>query len=487
VTAGREIPAPKRGFITEGWERFGVSDQATGLSTETVTSIESQLTDWMSEDRVAGASLAVVRDGQTVYSQGFGSRNLAENDPATPETLYGIGSCSKSFTALAVCQLAEAGDLDLEDPVDEYIPHLSGVEGDPVTIHDLLSHSSGMPSDGNLTALITRLTGVENVEVPLGDDDDFRRHVQGSTDERMTDEERFFYYNAGFTMLGLVVEAASGQDYPEYVREHIHDPLSMDRSGFSEEAFEADDDAMTAYYRDDGDSEPSKLPFDERLYAPGGMYSSVEELGNYLRMYLNDGTFEGEEVVSGESLDAMQTPHATRDEYIDGTAKEYGYGLAVREYLGETLVGHGGMMGTTTAYFGFLPESDVGVAIGCNTAPDRHPTVAGLATLAVLQGADPTETVPRLALDEKFDALTGEYESYRGIWTGSVERSGGRLEITLGGIRSEYTMALFPADLNPESYDFYTVTSSGQRVPVQFHVDGDDVSVTYQRWRLHRQ
>ena len=90
-----------------------MTDPATGLSTETVTSIESQITDWMSEDRIPGASLVVVADGERVYTEGFGSRDLDANDPATPETLYGIGSCSKSFTALAVCQLAEAGELDL--------------------------------------------------------------------------------------------------------------------------------------------------------------------------------------------------------------------------------------------------------------------------------------------------------------------------------------------------------------------------------------
>lgn len=456
------------------------------VADETVASIESYVTDWLSDDRAPGASVAIVENGETVYVEGFGARNLADNKPATPTTLYGIGSCSKSFTALAIMQLVTDGDLETDDLVDEYIPHLSGVESDPVTIHDLLTHSSGMPSDGSLTALISRLTGIENVEVPLSDDADFRRHVEGSVDERLPDEERFFYYNSGYTMLGRIVEEVSGQPYPEYVDEHIHEPLSMDHSTFSAEAFEDQPDRMTAYYRRDGDSDEAALPFDERLYAPGGMLSTVVDLTNYLRMNMNGGTFADVELLPADRLSEMHDRHATRGTYLDGTEDGYGYGWGIREYLNDTLVGHGGMMGTTTGYLGFLDETDIGVAIGCNAAPSRHPSVAGLATLAIMTGADPNEVVPRLALDRKFEPLTGEYESYRGIKTGTIEQEGGRLELTLENARSSSTIPLFPTSLDPDDHEFYTVVNSGQRVPVEFQT-GEDVSVTYRRWRLHQQ
>jgi CubicO group peptidase (beta-lactamase class C family) len=87
--------------------------------------------------------VALVKESQVVYARGFGARNLKDNLPATPQTLYGIGSCTKSFTALAMMQLAEQGKLNVHDPVSKYLSLKIGNKDDPITIHHLLTHSSG--------------------------------------------------------------------------------------------------------------------------------------------------------------------------------------------------------------------------------------------------------------------------------------------------------------------------------------------------------
>ena len=158
----------------------------TELDPGTRRRLESYVTEWMSDDGVPGASVAVVEGEDLAYAEGFGARDLSENLPATPHTLYGIGSCTKSFVATATLQRVATGDLDLADPVGDYLPHLEDAPGDPVTLADLLSHTSGMPSDGNLSALVTRLTDIGDANVPLTSDDDFRRHVQSSAEERYT-------------------------------------------------------------------------------------------------------------------------------------------------------------------------------------------------------------------------------------------------------------------------------------------------------------
>jgi CubicO group peptidase (beta-lactamase class C family) len=139
------------------------------LDAHTVDRLESFVRDRLAADSLPGLSLAVVdRDG-LVYAEGFGSRDLAANDPATPQTLYGIGSVTKSFTALAVTILAERGRLNVDDPVAEHAAFpLESPGEEPVRLHHLLSHSSGLPSLGVSEALIARRTRSGEAGVPLG-------------------------------------------------------------------------------------------------------------------------------------------------------------------------------------------------------------------------------------------------------------------------------------------------------------------------------
>lgn len=461
----------------------------SSLSTTTRREVESFVSEWVRESHVPGASVAVVDESGVAYAEGFGSRNRATNAAATTETLYGIGSCTKSVTAVAVMRLVEAEALSLSDPVSTYLPHLEGVSGEPVTLHELLTHSSGMPSDGNLSALLTQLTGRGDGDpgVPLGSDADFRRHVEAAAGERLTDRDRFFYYNTGYTLLGMVVEAVTGRAYADYVTDEVLEPLGMTRSCFSRATFEAADDRMTPYNLADGTPEEGALAFDERLYAPGGMLSSVSELATYVRLYLDGGRVDGTELLSPESVERMTTLHATREDYLDGRALGYGYGLSSEAFLGDTLVGHGGMMGTTTAYFGVLEEAGVGVAVACNTAPERHPTAVGKAVLALVHGDDPSETVPAYMLDAKAEPIVGEYAAHRGVRTATVEQTDGGLTITADDPGWSMTYHAVPETLDPADHRYYTVTATGKRVPVEFRVTDDDVSLLLERWRLHRQ
>ncbi|MFB6187686.1 MAG: serine hydrolase domain-containing protein, partial [Halobacteriaceae archaeon] len=169
-----------------------MSDQKT-VSEEKRHEIESFITEWLSDNRIPGASLAIVDNGDTVYANGFGARDLATNTPAAAQTRYGVASVTKSFTAMAVLQLVDAGHVGLDDPITDYVPYYEDLENPP-TVHELLSHTSGMPSDGASVALISRLMGGDPVEVPLSSDDDFSRYVRDSLSEHASGD-RFFYYN----------------------------------------------------------------------------------------------------------------------------------------------------------------------------------------------------------------------------------------------------------------------------------------------------
>lgn len=456
------------------------------LPDETEREIEAFVDDWLVDDGVPGAAVAVVDGDETVYAEGFGARDLASNAPATASTLFGIGSATKSFTALSVCQLAEDGDLALDDPVTDHVDFLADAPGDPITVRELLTHTSGMPSDDSATALLVRRILGAGVEVPVSSRADFRRHVDGAADRRVTDHERFQYYNSGYTVLGRIVEAVSGRPYAEYVRQSILDPLGMTRSTFDREAHADDEDAATAYRRDDDGLEPVAFPFDEHVHPAGGLVAPVTELATYLAMQANGGSHGGADLLDAARTAEMHDAHATRMERLDGTEQGYGYGWMTEPLLGDTLVGHGGSVAVSTAWIGFLEDAGLGVAVACNAAPESHPMHVGPALLAILRGEEPADHVPYYALREQREAVTGEYEGYREIIAATVEREAGGLRLRQKSPVGEEVLPLFPTSLDRDGREFYAVLSSGARLPVEFRETEDGMDVFVERSRFSR-
>lgn len=447
------------------------------LPTDRSRAVESFVTDWLVTDSIPGAALAVVEGDSLRYADGFGARDLSANAPATPETLFPIGSCTKTITALAIAQLVDRNDLAFDDSVTTYVDHLSNAPGEPITIAELLSHTSGMPTDGSSTALVT--------PVPFSGERDLHRYVSGSVDRRLTDEERFMYYNTGYIILGRVVEAVSGERFADYVAEHIHEPLRMERSAFDRGQVHGNDDAAATYVMGEDGPEAAPFPYDELVHPPGGMASSARELSRYLRAMMHGGAFDGGRVVSEGLLSELQDPNATRARLLDEAERGYGYGWQTLPLLGDELVWHSGSVGVGTAFIGYLRETDRGVVLLCNTAPPTHPKYAGPAVLALLDGAEPTE-VPHFALKAKAQPLVGEYESFHGVETATVERDDAALKLSVSSVLSDKELTLLPETLDAEDRVYYTVNEAGERVPVEFRVDGADVDMLVQRWRFQK-
>lgn len=438
----------------------------------------SLVRDVLADDGIPGMSVAVVTPEETVWVDGFGSRDLAENLPATPETVYGVGSVTKSFAALAVLQLRDRGALALDDAVDDYAGVDLRNDGDPVTIQDLLTHSSGLPSLGVSEALIARQAGIGEAGVPLGDRDDFHAHVAGAAGEFAPRGDRFMYCNTGYMLLGEVVEAVSGTPFADYVEAEILDPLGMDRSTFDGDTFEATDDRMTPYYLDDG-PEATDLPVRELSQAPGGLLAPVTDLARYVRMQLRGGSLDGREVVAADSLAEAHAGHVETD------TGPYGYGWGHADRFGETVVGHSGSIGVASAYVGFVEGGDLGVAVAANASPDYPLAAVGHGVLAAVRGLDPADEVPLFARRDRFDGIVGDYETYRGVREATIERDGQTLRLEFTDAFGGDGISVVPAD--PEASEFFALSSSGERKPVEFEVGEDGgVDCFYDRWRLHR-
>lgn len=456
------------------------------LADRDVATVESFVADWLSQHGIPGTAVAIVDDDETVYAEGFGARDLESDTPATPDTLFGIASCTKSFTALAIMQLVERDEIALDDPVDDHLPHLAAAPGDPITVEDLLTHTSGMPSDETAIPRIGQQLGLDVDPVPLTSDEDFRRHLHDSTERRVTDRETFFYYNSGYTLLAFIVERVTEQSFTEYVRTQILAPMGIDRATFDEQRFLDTTDRMTPYLdRDDG-LEPTDFPFTRFTEGSGGLLASVTDLATTLGLYLGDGTIDGETIVAPESVDAMTTPDGEFGRYVDGDSIGYGYGLMREPYLDDQLVGHGGDLAVSTAWFGYLEDARRGVVVACNTSPDTHPAEVGMAILALLEGRDPESVQPHYRLDAVLDAVSGTYTGYKDVTTATVEPVGGSLRLTIDAGLGEQELLLVPTTIDADRLVCTTVLGDGIERDVRFDLDSDPIDCFYERFKLQQ-
>ena len=460
------------------------------LPDELKEKFENQIATAMVQSHIPGLSVALVKDDRVIYARGFGARNLKDNLPATPNTLYGIGSTTKSFTALAIMQLAEQGKLDLQDPVSKHLPVKIGNKEKPIKIFNLLTHSSGIPNLGVAETLVLRSTGLDEKHIPMSSLDDLFLHINGAKEEVAAEPgKRFFYFNSGFTLLGEIVERVSKMKYVDYVKEKILKPLKMNRSTFLKEDFEKDPDAMTGYRRSEkeGTLTAAKFPFHKFIYPPGGLLSSVIELSNYLIANMNGGVFKETKIVGTSFLEEMHKAHVESN--LPGLLgkEKYGYGWEIVEnFLGHKLVSHGGNVGVSSANLGFVPDQKIGVAIACNTDVILGVPIT-LAALALLMGKDPEKEIPFFEIEKKLSMLAGAYESYKGITKISVVKKGGLLYAESKEKGMEMSLPLIPESEKIENFKFYAIAGPGLKMAVEFVVDpSGKIDAYMERLRLHK-
>jgi len=452
------------------------------LSKDFIHTLESYIIKKMAETRVPGLSIALIRDDKVIYSKGFGFRDVNATKPATPRTIYGIGSITKSFTALAILQLVNDDVISLNDPVTNYVDVDLNHHGAEVTIHHLLTHSSGIPALGYAEALISGLLGSRSEWLPIAKPGDIIPFMEGASRWAVAKPgERFFYLNEGYVLLGKIIESVTGVPYREYVKENILKPLKMVRSYFTREDVEKDSDVATPYViMKDGELRPSRFPYG--IEADGGLLSNALDLANYVRMYLSDGVFEGREIISKELLELMLKPHIKLSSEIFG-GDAYGYGLMIHpNFPGGTLIGHGGSVLVYTAYIGFIPSEGVGVAVLSN-ASGYPPSKIGMYALMHLMGRDPKE-LPFVLEDEVCSNLIGVYEAFKGTMKVKVSRLGNFLAIEEISEFEGVPSPLVPVKIKEDYAEFYTLGYYGSKVPVIFSVKDGQVELLYERYKF---
>jgi D-alanyl-D-alanine carboxypeptidase len=276
-----------------------------------------------------GVAIGVVADQDLVWAAGFGYADTAAKRPITPQTRFRMASHSKLFTATAVMQLREQGKLRLDDPVAKYLPWFRVRPADPddppITIEELLTHSSGLPREAGPHWTTFDFPTTEALQGLMAD-----RVAPYSPDVRWK------YSNLAYAVAGLVVEAVSGQRWADYVQQHIYAPLGMTSSSVDVDV----PGLAVGYGRLMPDGTRGTNPFiDARgLAAATGITSTVDDMAKFAAAQFRRGRMGGPRVLSTGSLRDMHRVRVLESNWTQGNA----IGFAVRRDRDKVYVQHGG-------------------------------------------------------------------------------------------------------------------------------------------------
>ncbi len=314
--------------------------------------VDNYISSKMKELGIPGAALVIIQGDQIVHQKGFGVAD-ASGRPVTPQTPFFTGSTGKSFTALAIMQLVEAGKIQLDAPVQTYLPWFRVADikaSEVITVRQLLNMTSGIPKS----------IGQEQLAIVDLSDLAIENNVRALAKIELIAPpgEQFEYSNANYVTLGMIIQAVTGQSYETYIKEHIFQPLDMQNSFASKT--EAQQDGLAAGYQKwFGIPVASPdLPFSRGSLPAGQLILSAEDFGHYLIAQLNKGIYQGVSLLSPAGIAEMHQPPV---------ATSYAMGWEVQHFQNVQVLAHDGAVpGYTTVMF-LVPEKNMAIAMVMNT------------------------------------------------------------------------------------------------------------------------
>jgi len=351
--------------------------------------IDDYIQEQMRRLSIPGVSLAIVEGNRIVHQRGFG-RACPGGDAPTPQTPFFIGSLTKSITALAIMQLVEAGKVELDAPVQSYLPWFR--VADPqvsaqMTVRHLLNQTSGLPVSLGLANLANFEGGLDATE----------RQVRYLSTLKLTRPvgAKFEYTNTNFNILGLIVEAASGESYPDYVQTHIFDPLDMSHSYTSKSIAKKNGLAVGYRYWFGSPIPIPNLTIPPGSLPSGQLISSAEDMSHYLIAHLNGGRWDGSRILSEAGI-AELTRGAAEIIEMGFSIGYYGMGWIIQDIGKSRIVSHSGIVPDFGAFMALVPEQKKGIILLINA---NHAMMkmtydeVGLNAAKLLAGESPKPTL----------------------------------------------------------------------------------------------
>ncbi|MBP8614180.1 MAG: beta-lactamase family protein [Firmicutes bacterium] len=349
-----------------------------------VSEFEDYVCKLMEKTRAPGVAVGISVDGSMEYFKGFGLSDVEKNQPITEDTVFGLASLTKSFTALCINLLAEEKKLSVSHPVKRYLPEFSIRGSDAahkMTIHSFLTHTSGMPPLPSLDYVNELSITVEEYladrmalrnkpensmqgKPVIRTNKDLLRFISNYDFEPLGRPGQYMSYsNDCFSLLGEVVERVSGVSFEQYLKKNVLEPLGMDHT-FIDVAALSNFEFQGLYYRNEkGGLVKAPWKHRETFVSSGSLKSSIRDLLNYTNLYIKRGFCGSNRICETATADRITSPY-----YSLENGSYYGYGFQVEPeyYDGVTLVHHGGNIVGVASYIGFIPEKKISVSVLTN-------------------------------------------------------------------------------------------------------------------------
>jgi len=310
----------------------------------------------MQADDIPGVVVVVVRGDEVIYCKGFGVASLETNKPLTPQTIFDLASVSKSFTALGVLLLQDKGLIDIDMPVQHYLPDFqpNDERASEITLRQLLNHTSGLP--GAFSAPLIFQEG----------EDEMKELVAALSRVRLNREpgSSFEYADINYCLLGALIERVTGTTFEEYIQQEIFEPLGMDNTTlYPDEAAALDRaDGHQPLY---GRIVTRNMPVYRSSLPAGWVMSCAEDMIKWLIVHLNGGCNAEGQIFPGNCIEEAHTTAVLFEE--NGEEMGYGMGWFISDNNETQLVWHGGDTPTFTADMLLLSEYDAGVVVLVNS------------------------------------------------------------------------------------------------------------------------
>ncbi len=470
------------------------------MTNNRIEKINNFIASKMKESNLPGFSLAIIEQGEVTYSKGYGYKDEVKKLPATKNTLYCIGSVTKSFTALAIMKLYEEDKLCINDEVSKYLDFKFRPFGEPILIKHLLDHTSGIPALAYAEALIDKKMGISDNELSISSSEDLLKFMDGAQGWVISKPgKRWMYSNEGYVLLGAIIEKVSGMDYTAYIKKHLLDKLKMNRTFFSKEDVSKDNDVAIPYtVIKDGKNIESDYLYGS-ITSDGGLISSVIDMANYIKMFLDKGMFNDKEILKQRHIKEMMKPRVVtpavkyfeQDQdnrltktklYNNEHSQWYGYGLSIDpDFFGDEIIGHGGSVGVATANMSFNLDKGLGVMILANGSGYAMSRISQY-ILALMTNNNP-ELLPFIQIENRLKRLEGIYRTFKDTSEVKIKRKGDLLQFEVQEKDRVDVSILIPEEFDNNVTKFFKL-DGGNKTLVEFIGDGDGVVMIVDRYKF---
>lgn len=443
--------------------------------------LDNYIGKYVDEFEMPGFAVGIIKNGEVVFMETYGVKNTSTGKKVDENTLFGIASCSKAFTAACISILVDRGQLKWKDKVVDYLPAFNLY--DPyltaeMTVEDLLSHRSGYETfDGDLIWYGTDRSTSEVIS----------RFKKRKNPYSLREE--FGYSNLMFIAAGELIESVTGQTWPEFVKENILDYLNMNSSTTTNNGFEQNKDAAWPHI------EGKSMDFInyDNIGAAGSINSSVKEMMIWLNLILDKGKITDSTIFSERNYYKMVSPHtvlnAGKAETQGGVHfSAYGLGWFLKDYKGRKIINHGGGLPGFHSKVVIIPEDSLAFVILANQLSALVPAIDRKITDFFLDNSDTTnwaakylvyEKKQKLNLVEKWEKYEEERikntkpslvdSAYTGIYEDEMYGKA-KIEIGENGLKITLlpTAKLFNSDMEHWYYDTFKIKFNDPFLPAGF-------------------